>query len=76
MFRQKLKAIFARSGKMYKDYTDSRNLSQQVLGNKLQRNNLKVSDLVDIADFLDLELAFIDKDGKTIETFAINDFKS
>lgn len=76
MFRQKLKAVFARSGKMYKDYTDSKSLNPQVLGNKLQRNNLKVSDLVDIASFLELDVAFIDKDGKTVETFTINDFNS
>lgn len=74
MFSSKLKALFAKSGRTYKDFTDSKNRNSQTLTNKLMRNNLKVSDLVEISEYLNLNVALIDKDGNTIETFETNDF--
>ena len=40
-------------------------MSKQNLGNKLRRNTFSPDELVHIAEFLEMKLAFIDADGNT-----------
>ena len=73
MIQDKIKGLITMSGKKQIDIANAWEISQQQLNNKIRLNAWKISDLIDLAEQTNTQLAFIDQQGKTVITFDRSD---
>ena len=57
---EKIKEIIKQNGKTQKELADFWGISKRTLDTKFYRGDFSTDDLIKIADFLDLSLAFVD----------------
>ena len=62
----KIKAICNLTDTSIGELSEVFGVTRQVVSNKLSRNQLTLKDLLSIADYLDVQLCFVLKDGSTI----------
>lgn len=75
MVSDKIKALLNMKGKKYKELAQLFNISEQAMRNKFARGSFSADELIQIADFLDCQLAFnIDDEQKII--FTTDDLRS
>lgn len=75
MVSDKIKALLNMKGKKYKELAQLFNISEQAMRNKFARGSFSADELIQIADFLDCQLAFnIDNEQKII--FTTDDLRS
>lgn len=72
----KIKALLQMYGKTISSYAKFTNRSQANVSNKVSRSSWNVKDMIELAEFTDTTLAFIDnKTGKTVIEFNKEDLK-
>lgn len=69
----KAEALLAMNGKTLSDYANYMNVSKQQISNKKKSDTFKVDDFIQLAELTGTQLAFIDKNGKTVITFDTDD---
>lgn len=62
----KIKAALALRGKQNIDAANILGITPQAFNNKLNRNSFFMADIIKIAEGLNLDIAFTDKDGQKI----------
>lgn len=75
MFKEKISYLFKATGKKQIDLAEKKGISKQQLSNKLRAGAYKGKDLLEIADFTETKLAFIDKNGKVVVEFDSSDIE-
>ena len=73
MIQDKIKGLITMSGKKQIEIANAWQISQQQLNNKIRLNAWKISDLIDLAEQTNTQLAFINKTGKPVITFESSD---
>ena len=69
MVSDKIKALLNMKGKKYKELAQLFGISEQAMRNKFVRGSFSADELIQIADFLDCQLAYnIDNEQKIIFT--------
>lgn len=69
MVSDKIKALLNMKGKKYKELAQLFGISEQAMRNKFARGSFSADELIQIADFLDCQLAYnIDNEQKIIFT--------
>lgn len=69
MVSDKIKALLSMKGKKYKELAQLFGISEQAMRNKFARGSFSADELIQIADFLNCQLAFnIDNEQKVILT--------
>lgn len=63
---EKIKALLAIRGKKQVELADHLGMNRQALNNKFNRGSFSSKDLIEIADFLECELAFIVDENQKI----------
>ena len=71
----KIKSMLLLKGKTSEDLADYLGISKQAVYNKFNRDSYSADDLIKIADFLEMELAFI-VDSKQRFTLETDDIKA
>ena len=75
MVSDKIKALLNMKGKKYKELAQLFNISEQAMRNKFARGSFSADELIQIANFLNCQLAFnIDDEQKII--FTMDDLRS
>ena len=69
-----IRTIIKKSGKTQKDLAEQMGISKRTLDTKLYRGGFYTQELIQIADFLKLKLAFIDENQKIV--FELDNTKS
>jgi len=69
MLKDKLKGLLAITGKTQQELANVNNISRQQQSNKINNASYKLNELVELADFTDTKLAFVDKDNKPLIVF-------
>lgn len=72
----KIKALLLLKGKNLTKYAEFTNRSQSNISNKVSRSSWNIYDLIQLADFTDTKLAFIDENDKPVMIFDKSDIKS
>lgn len=71
MVSDKIKALLNMKGKKYKELAQLFGISEQAMRNKFARGSFSADELIQIADFVNCQLAFnIDNEQKVILTTA------
>ena len=71
----KIKALLQLHGKTLTSYAKFTNRSQANISNKVSRASWTLKDMIELGDFTDTRLAFIDKDGNVVMEFNKDDLK-
>lgn len=75
MVSDKIKALLNMKGKKYKELAQLFNISEQAMRNKFARGSFSADELIQIANFLNCQLAFnIDDEQKII--FTMDDLRN
>lgn len=73
MLKDKIKALLQLRGTSISKLAEHKNVSIQHQSNKIRNAAYKLSDLVELAEFTNTKLAFIDEDNKPVIIFDMND---
>lgn len=73
--KDKIKALINLSGKSQVSIAPEFGMSKESFNNKLRGAMFSISDLIKLADITDTQIAFIDKAGKPLITFDVEDIK-
>lgn len=71
----KIVSLLALFGFNKTKYAEYMGMSKSSLGNKIKRGSWNANDLILLAEMTGNQLAIIDKDGKALITFDIEDIK-
>lgn len=75
MIKDKIKAFINLSGKSQVSIAPEFGMSKESFNNKLRGARFSISDLIKLADITNTQIAFIDKAGKPLITFDVEDIK-
>ena len=75
MIKDKIKAFINLSGKSQVSIAPEFGMSKESFNNKLRGARFSISDLIKLADITDTQIAFIDKAGKPLIMFDVEDIK-
>lgn len=75
MLKDKLKALLVLKNISQVELAKHNGISKQQQSNKINNCSYKLSELVELADFTDTRLAFIDKDNKPLVVFDKEDLE-
>lgn len=73
MVTNKIKSLLSLRGLVFADFARKLGIKNQSLHTKATTNAYKIKDLIALAELTDTQLAFIDKNGKPIIEFNIDD---
>mgnify|MGYP005822692173 FL=1 len=62
----KVKAVLSLSGKDHAGLASRMGISSQALSNKFYRDSFSAADLVKVADYCEIDLCFMSKDGNKV----------
>lgn len=75
MLKQKLKALLTLRGTSISELAKHNNVSLQHQSNKIRNHAYKITDLIQLADFTNTKLAFIDENNNPVIVFDPNDIE-
>ena len=75
MLVDKLNALLRLRGKNMRMFADDKRIGQGNLSQKGKRNSFYLKEAVEMAEYTDSRLAFIDNDGKVLVEFDLEDIK-
>ena len=71
----KIKALLQMYGNTLTSYAKFTNRSQANISNKVARGSWNVKDMIELGEFTNTKLAFVDEDGKVVIEFDKEDLK-
>ena len=75
MLKDKLDALLRLKGKNMNSFCSDRNYTQANLSKKGKTNSFYLKEAVEIADYANVRLAFVDESGNIVVSFNMEDIK-
>lgn len=73
MITNKIKSLLSLNGFTFADYARKLGIFPQTLNNKAKKNSYKIYDLIQLGEFTNTKLAFIDENNNPIIVFNSED---